>query len=624
MPNKLKSFKTDKSATEALYQLELDTLALFAPPPDLSISDWADKYRMLSPESSAEPGQWDTSRFEPQRGIMDAISDNANDEIVCIKSAQVGWTEIINNTVGYFAHQDPSNMLIVQPTEAMGETWSKDRLAPMIRDTPVLKDMFGDPKTRNGQSTTLHKAFKGGQLAIAGSNSPAGLASRPVRLALFDEVDRFPPSAGTEGDPVNLGKKRTQTYWNRKILMGSTPTIKSHSRIEKAFEATDKRYYFVPCPHCDHKQTLRWANVEWEEGKPETAHYRCESCGDAIHHSQKAWMVKHGEWKATSESTRLGLVGFHISELYSPWSSWEFMAKGFVEAKKSVDTLKTWINTSLGETFEEEGEKIDGVDLYNRREKYDKIPDHAILLTSAVDVQDNRLEMGVYAHGPNNEAWAVDHIIAYGNPVEDAVWDEIEKAISDVYERESGGFAPISGTGVDTGGHFTTRAYQFCAKLKHKNVMAFKGHSVAGKPAISRPKLLYKHNVNLYTIGVDTIKDNVFARIQIESGCAHSIHFPFHFDPEFFAQLTAEKRVTAFKNGIPYTKYIKTRSRNEALDILVYNIAVLTGLNVDLDSAKPVVVEKDGSAKKLQTVTTKASQNNSFIQRQGGGWINRG
>ena len=198
------------------------------PPPKLTISEWADEYRKLSPESSAEPGSWNTSRAEYQRGIMDALSDPYIETVVVMSSAQVGKTEILNNAVGYFISQDPSPMLVVQPTLDMAQTWSKDRLAPMLRDTPILSGLVKDPRSRDSGNTTLHKVFPGGHVTACGANSPSSLASRPVRNVFCDEVDRYPVSAGTEGDPVSLAKKRSATFWNRKIDRKSTRLNSSH------------------------------------------------------------------------------------------------------------------------------------------------------------------------------------------------------------------------------------------------------------------------------------------------------------------------------------------------------------------------------------------------------------
>ena len=309
-----------------------NTHQTFKPPPDLKLSEWSDRYRKLSPESSAEAGQWNTSRAEYQREIMDTFNDPNIERIVVMTSSQVGKTEIILNAIGYYIDQDASPILIVQPTLQMGQAFSKDRLSAMIRDSEKLRGSVKDARSRDANNTTMHKKFAGGHLTIVGSNSASGLASRPIRILLMDEVDRYELSAGSEGSPIALAIARTKTFWNRKIFMCSTPTVKGLSAIESAFEESDKRYYYVPCPECEHKQVLKWKNVVWEEDKPETAAYACEECGSVIEESKKQWMLKHGEWRATNPSNNT--AGFHISELYSVWSTWSQMATNFLKQKR--------------------------------------------------------------------------------------------------------------------------------------------------------------------------------------------------------------------------------------------------------------------------------------------------
>jgi phage terminase large subunit GpA-like protein len=235
-----------------------NTKKTFKPPPNLKLSEWSDRYRKLSPESSAEAGAWNTSRCEYQREIMDSFNNPNIERIVVMTSSQVGKTEILLNAIGYYIDQDPSPMLVVMPSLSMGQAFSKDRLSAMIRDTEKLKDKVKDARSRDSGNTTMHKKFAGGHISIVGSNSSASLASRPIRCLFMDEVDRFELSAGSEGSPIFLSIARTKTFWNRKIFMCSTPTIKGLSAIESAFEESDKRYYYVPCPECEHKQVLKW------------------------------------------------------------------------------------------------------------------------------------------------------------------------------------------------------------------------------------------------------------------------------------------------------------------------------------------------------------------------------
>ena len=377
-------------------------------PPKLTISQWADLYRYLSPEASAEPGKYLTSRAEYQRGIMDAFSAPEVERIVVMSSAQVGKTEILNNIVGYFIDQDPSTILNLQPTLEMAQTWSKDRLAPMVRDNECLAKKVRSSKSKDSDNTILHKLFPGGHITMVGANSPAGLASRPIRIVLCDEVDRYPLSAGAEGDPVNLAIKRTTTYWNKKIGLFSTPTIKGISRIEKAFLESDQRYYFVPCPHCGVYQRLRWGQVKYSKDNVKEAFYECEHCGGHLSDSDRYRAIAKGYWEAQTEFK--GVAGFHLNELYSPWRKISDIVKDFLEAKDKPDTLKTWVNTSLGETWEEAGEALDPDSLEARTEDYKKIPKGGVVLTAGVDTQDDRLEVEITAWGKGEESWLVDYL----------------------------------------------------------------------------------------------------------------------------------------------------------------------------------------------------------------------
>ena len=395
-------------------------------PSNLKISEWADKYRKLSPESSAEAGAWNTSRSPYQKEIMDVFNEPNIQRIVVMSSSQVGKTEIILNTIAYYVDQDPSPIMIVQPTLAMSQAFSKDRLSAMIRDTEKIRECFKEARTRDSGNTVLHKKFPSGHLTIVGSNSPSGLASRPIRILLLDEVDRYDASAGTEGDPTELAIARTKTFFNRKIYMCSTPTVKGLSRIEAAFLESDQRYYYVPCPECDHKQKLVWKNVIWEEDKPETARYACENCGSLIDESKKQWMLKHGEWIASAPTNNT--AGFHISELYSVWSTWGEMATAFLEAKKQPETLKTFINTALGETWEEQGDSLEHETLLQRRLNYDytNLPEDILVLTAGIDTQKDRLEIQTCGWGKSYECWVVSYKILWGDPNAPNVWQELD------------------------------------------------------------------------------------------------------------------------------------------------------------------------------------------------------
>lgn len=558
----------------------------FAPPPRLKVSEWADQFRKLSPESSAEPGQWVTARAEYQRDIMDAVNDPAVTEVVVMTSAQIGKTEALGNIIAYYVTQDASPMLMLQPTLEMAEAYSKDRLAPMVRDCPQLTDKIGDPKSRKTDNTLLHKTFPGGHITLAGANSAASLASRPVRVVLCDEVDRYPASAGTEGDPVNLARKRTVTFWNRKLILTSTPTNKGASRIESAFLKSDQRRYFVKCPHCQHEQVFVWAGVKWDDD-PKSAWYECGNCNRPITNGQKLQMVREGRWKATAEFT--GIAGFHLNELYSPWRTFGDVADDFVKAKDDPQKLKVWVNTSLGETWDDQqGETPQFEELASRAENYSPsfVPKGGLFLTAGVDVQADRLAIVVKAWGRGEESWLIYWGEIFGEVTQPKVWQDLDALLTMKFEHELGTDIAITCTAIDSG-FKPQEVYNFVRSRRYK-VLATKGMSSPGKPILGRASKqdvnyrgeIIKGGVKLFPVGTDVGKDLVYSRIKIREG-AGRMHFPQGLDDDYFMQLTAEKLMVKFVKGVPVREWVKVRTRNEALDceVLAYAAALAAGLN---------------------------------------------
>lgn len=545
---------------------------------------------------------------------MDAYNDSDVNTIVAMCSAQVGKTEIINNIVGYIIDQNPGPVLLLQPTLEMAETWSKDRLAPMLRDTPVLHGKVKDPRTRDSGNTLLHKSFPGGQITMAGANSPASLASRPIRDVLCDEVDRYPVSAGTEGDPVNLAKKRSTTFHHRKLILTSTPTIKGASRIEMAYDESFKGKYHVPCPHCNEFQYLKWENVKWDD-KMEAA-YVCDICGALIEESQKAKMIAEGEWRFEGEFN--GVVGFHINELYSSWRRWQEIVDDFLIAKKNTETLKTWVNTTLGETWEDSGEKTDPHTLYARREEYE-LPVEVKVLTIGVDVQGDRLEYEIVGWGVGKESWGIKYGILMGDPDHKEVWADLTSVLKKDYINDDEVPLKISSGCIDSGGHHTQIVYDYCKTRPISRFYAIKGKEGESRPIVNpRDVIGYPHKRNVIIVGVDTVKATLMGSLsQIEIGEGYS-HFPDKYDEEYFNQLTAEKLITKFVKGFPRKEWVKTRARNEGLDCRVYNYAALGLLQPDLDA--PV--------KTKSTPRRKVTSDNVAHQRVAGkrrqtGWMRK-
>ena len=570
------------------------------PPPKLTVSQWANQSLRLSAEDSAEPGQFNTDRAPFQRGIMDAVSEYGIHTVVVMSSAQIGKSVILKAIIGYHVDQDPAPILMLQPSVEMAEAFSKDRLAPMIRDTPALLGKIADPKSRDSGNSILHKRFHGGHLTLAGSNSPAGLASRPIRIVLCDEVDRYPASAGTEGDPVNLAAKRTATFHNRRIVLTSTPTIKGLSRIEAAYLDSDRRRYHVPCPHCGERQPLEWANIQFDPAAPEHAVYVCKHCGAVIEERHKLAMLRAGEWVADGPCR--GIAGFHLNELYSPWRRWADVVTDFLSAKRNPETLKTWVNTSLGETWEEQSEKSDPQAILSRRESYspDRLPTGVLYLTAGVDVQNDRLEaeiVGWRQDGRDSppESWGVEYRVLHGDPARRAIWEDLDALLLGHYTTEDGRRLPVSAACVDSGGHHTAAVYAFCEARRGRHVYAIKG--LGGprpiwKPQAGRSK---KYHAKVWHVGVDTAKDAWYSRLRTSEPGPGYCHFPVSYGETYFDGLTAEQVRTKYIKGHPVREwFLPSGRRNEPLDIRVYALAALLARAVAwsaLAAACPVPLE---------------------------------
>ena len=570
----------------SISELEKSAYLAFKPPKKLTLSEWADEYAYLSAESSAEGGRWHTLPY--QKAMMDAITDPKIEQVTVMKSARVGYSKILNHIIAYHIHQDPCGIMVVQPTIEDAAGYSKEEIAPMIRDTKVLTNLVSDAKTRDSNNTILQKQFPGGVLSLVGANSARGFRRGSRRIVLFDETDGYPASAGTEGDQIKLGIARTQYFWNRKIVAGSTPTIKDFSRIERLFEQSDQRRYYVPCCHCGHMQYLRWPNMRWQDDDPLTASYACEECGALIPHSKKRWMVERGEWRATQPGNGRH-AGFHIwaAYSYSPNAEWSNLVEEFLLSKNDPEQLKTWINTTLGECWEDEYASKVGADGLMERaanEKYEKgVPPREVLMLSlGCDVQDDRLSMSLWGIGRNEEMYLVDRKVIYGSPARADLWKQMDEVLMDKYKNEDGVELKIDSAAIDTGGHFTQEVYQYVRERSHLGLIGIKGMGQKGKPPIGKPtkvdinfsgKALRK-GVQLFPVGVDTIKTTLHNRLKdAELGDGY-IHFYPTITTDYFQELTAERQVLRYKHGYQERVWVKkSNARNEALDEMVYAYA---------------------------------------------------
>lgn len=554
------------------------------PPPTLTVSQWADRYRRLS--RVAEAGDWRTDRVPYLREIMDACSDSLGERLVIVKASQVGATEaLVNNVVGYHIHQDPTNILVVQPSNDEAEKYSKEKLAPMLEDTPVLDGCISEPASRSTDSTILGKKFAGGHLGIVGATSPKGLRSRHRRIILLDEVDGYPASAGAEGDPVMLAEKRATTYWNRKIVLLSTPTIRGRSRIEKAYAESDQRHYQVVCPHCGAEQELKWGGVnqpfglKWASGKPETAFYLCRQSECHIDEKDKVRIVTAGRWVA--ENPGHPTRGWWFNTLISLFdgAAWPRLAREFLEVKHDPIRLRVFVNTTLAETWEDEGASVDAHILFERLgDGYPadgSVPNGAAVLTRSVDIQDDRLETAVWAWGAGEEGWLTEHEIIPGDPATEVPWRELDQILRRSYAHESGASLRPAVTFIDSGGHHSKEAYAFARARLAMRVFVIKGSSQEGAPLLGRPTRNNSARTILYPVGSFTGKESVLARFaKVKEHGPGYLHLPDWLDSEQLNQFTNEKLMTKPVHGRPKRLWVQT-GRNEQLDLAVYALAAL-------------------------------------------------
>jgi phage terminase large subunit GpA-like protein len=550
------------------------------PPPDITVSQWADDNRRLSSESAAERGEWRTDRAPYQRAIMDALSpSHPCEQVVLMSGAQLGKTSILENFIGYIIDLDPGPVLLVQPREADCEAFSKDRLAPMLRDCGTLRGKVADARSRDSNNTILHKKFTGGSITMSAASSPAGLAMRSIRYCLLDEVDRYPASAGTEGDPVNLAITRTANFWNRKIVLCSTPTVKGASRIEAAWLESNQQMYWVPCPHCGTHEVLRWANVEWPEGDPDKAQYRCEHCGQMIGEHQKSWMLKHGEWRAARPDS--AIAGFWINSLYSPWRKWRDLARKFLSDQKSPETLREFVNTVLAEPWDDEAQTtVDISELLARREHYRApVPAGAAVLTCGVDVQADRLELELVGWGRGEESWSIEYRVIPGDPTGAAVWAELDAYLQRQWHHENGTVRPVAACCIDSG-YESQAVYDFCRTRYHRRIFAVKGQ---GGPHPVWPKIPTAKNIRgerPWMVGTDSAKATIMGRLRnAQPGTPGHSHFPADRQQPYFEQLLGEALVTTYSKGQPIREWRPKKGvRHEALDAKVYAYAALRAL----------------------------------------------
>ena len=600
----------------ALWLFDSDIFArAIRPDPDLTVWEWADRYRVLSSDISAEPGPWRTDRVPPVREVMAVLSpSHPAQEVTFVAGTQNAKTETGNNFIGFIIDQAPGPVMMVMPTSNTGKRSSRTRLARMIEATPRLREKISDRSRDKANSMTM-KDFPGGVLVIAGANSAAELKSMPVRYLFMDEVDEYPDDVDGQGPADELAEKRTDTYKiRRKIFRTSTPTEGGRSKIWAQWLRSDRRHYHVPCPHCGERQALVWEQFRWEtrrawevtrvddgeivEVPAETegaiardtgelldVWYECAQCAVRIDEHHKTALLAGGAWVADDPTSPR--VGFHLPAFYSPlgWFSW----REAVEQRLRADTdptgqlLKVWTNTVKAEPYFARAESVSDLALRQRAEDYrlQMVPAGGLFLTAGVDVQGDRIEVKVKGWGRCEESWLVDYQVLYGDTEQPQVWDALDHYLQRTFTHEWGVPLRILATVVDSG-YRTQTVYAWCAARTHRHIIAAKGQSQAGKTVLGRPTPVeinhrgkaMPNGAQVWPIGTDTAKSKIFARLAITGGGPGAMHFPHGLPDAYYQQLTSERKVTKYVRGYKRTNWEKDpAARNEALDLEVYAYA---------------------------------------------------
>lgn len=559
---------------------------ILAPPPRLTLSEWADRYRRISSTNSSEAGSYRTARVPYLREIMDACTDPDIERIVVKKSERVGTTEgLINNLVGYHMHLDPAPILIVWPTIDDAEKWSKEKLDPMLNETPILRERIAPPRAKDSSNTILNKRYPGGKISAVGTNSPRQLRGRDFRIVCCSEVDSFPVSSSDEGDPVAIAFRRADNFDNRKLILESRPSLEGVSRIDRAYKDSDRRRWWIRCPVCGHEQLLRWGGkdlpygLKWVDRNPGTAYYLCEQ-GCHVTERFKRTMAESGFWRP--ENPGHPVRGYHIHALMSllPGAHWPKITREWLEAQDSPELLQVFVNSVLGETYEERGERIEGDFLAERREPYTaEVPSAVGVLTASVDVHPDRLEVLVRGWGAGQESWFIRQDVLAGDLADAETQEALDAILFRPYQHEDGATLRIRATTIDSGYRATAGVYPYVKRRQRQRVYATKGDKQdPTKPIVTRAKKPNDEGVKLFTIGTYRAKRRMFSRLKQSRPGPGYMHFrkpvdegepnPQATSREYLRQFAAEK-LMAKKDRFGQTvmEYIQVEDRNEAIDL---------------------------------------------------------
>jgi len=621
----------------------------------MTVSEWADKNFYLSAESAYIEGDWQTMPY--QVAPLNAMGNDDIRVVNMVKSARVGYTKMVLAFIAYSIEHKKRNGMVWQPSDDARDDFTKQHVDPMIRDVKCLRTLFPHVDKKSKYNTLDYKLFRNSrQLFLKGGKSGKNYREKSVDFGIYDELSSFDADIDREGDAVTLGDVRMAGAAFPKSIRGSTPKESGTCQISKAASDADEEFErHYPCPHCNERQILRWGGpdanfgIKYVNDDPDTAAYLCEHCSSLIDNDAMPEMDRNAIWISTNGMTTVDGIVFYGEDgrqvpapesiTFKMWAAfcapggknWRQIVDGFIKAKKDPIKLKAWVNTSLGEVWEEESDKANPHSLYMRREHYPqgKVPMACGLLLFGADTQDDRIEVSIWGFGIDRESWLIEHEIFYGDPGRPELWNQVENYLSlSTWEHESGVAMRVRGGGLDTGGHFTSMAYKFCRKNMDKRFLALKGSSQQHAPLTSRPSRSNSERVRLFSIGTAEAKDLIYGCLKIQEPGPGYVHFPVSVesetnsaDEEYFNQLTGEKKVTEFKSGRPVKKYKATRPRVEALDCYVYAHAAYEILKFNVAALlRDLTPGPDGGP---PSKPDKKRKKTAIPRRDGGGWMNR-
>lgn len=620
---------------------------MWTPPENLTVDKWADQNRVLSGGLSAEAGLWRTDRTPYMREPMRALTDPSVEEITVVAPSQVGKSELEINYAFYTIHQDPSTILYVFPSEKVAKDFSKQRLTPAIKSCPVIRERMRDVKQagRTASATVLMKSFPGGMLNLVGANSPSDLSSKPVRYIIADEIDRWAHSAGKDGDPWELARKRQQTFFNRKRIAVSSPTIKGVSRIESLYMRGTQERWKTQCPKCGEYHEIRFDDVRFhtvadgeaakrdglKAQRVEIEGWRCPSCGTVSPELEMKRQPSKWFAEAPENAERNRARSFWLNGFVSPWASWQSIIEEFLEVKTDTERLKVWKNTTLGELWEQRAVEIDAEELMKRAEEYPvdaDLPGEAgksgpLVLTCGVDCQHTYMQYEVVGWGRFGESWGIRSGYIQGTPDDDETWRQLDAVVGKAYRFQNGRGLKIAMTLVDSGdGKYTNEIARNTAKRAGMRVYACKGDGRTGKPFVNQPSRLpiagnEREKYVLFSLGVNSGKSSIMSAVMVETPGPNYMHFPKGedrgYDIKWYLGLLSETEV--IKGTVVHWEKIAGRKRNEALDCRNYARGAFKVMSIDFDAiARELLREPGQTVKKTKKKKEKKAQSSSFSE----------